>query len=297
MSAKNSIHTYNLFGETSELDDVLHCEPIEARSRLHNWELEPHRHTRLHQMLFVTDGGGEAELDGRRLPLAAPCFINVPAGVIHGFRFMPQTAGWVLTLTAELLDQCLGQSSVQGGMQGGGQGGRLRAPLEIPAVLPLPRAMGRNAKQLQKEFQGIGFARGQVLGGLAAAQAAQAARLIHQHHPTPGSASAHPLFARFEELVERDFKRQRRLASYAAELAVSPTHLNRIVQQSTGRPASKLVSDRILREARRLLIYTNLSASQVAYELGFNDPAHFSRVFTRGTGLPPRRFRQQQEAG
>jgi AraC family transcriptional activator of pobA len=47
----------------------------------------------------------------------------------------------------------------------------------------------------------------------------------------------------------------------------------------------------MLREARRMLLYTSLSAAQIAYELGFSDPAHFSRVFTKGTGMPPRRFR------
>ena len=48
----------------------------------------------------------------------------------------------------------------------------------------------------------------------------------------------------------------------------------------------------MLREARRMLIYTNLTAAQIAYDLGFSDPAHFSRVFTKGTGTPPKLFRK-----
>ncbi len=46
-----------------------------------------------------------------------------------------------------------------------------------------------------------------------------------------------------------------------------------------------------------MLIYTNLTAAEIGYELGFSDPAHFSRVFARGIGLPPRAFRQRMEQG
>ena len=49
-----SIQSYSLFGESQHLPDVLHCETIAARSVLHDWELAPHRHTRLHQVLLIT---------------------------------------------------------------------------------------------------------------------------------------------------------------------------------------------------------------------------------------------------
>ena len=78
MSEKSSIRSYNLFGETAELADVLHVETIKARSELHDWRLKPHRHARLHQFLFLTHGGGSAEFDGVRHGLREPCLANVP---------------------------------------------------------------------------------------------------------------------------------------------------------------------------------------------------------------------------
>ena len=86
------------------------------------------------------------------------------------------------------------------------------------------------------------------------------------------------------------------VSDYADRLAVTPTHLSRVMRQATGRPASVGVTDRIIREARRNLAYSNLSVSEVAYALGYQDPSHFSRVFSRATGLSPRAFRQQIEA-
>jgi len=107
MPLEPHIRSYNLFGETAELADVMHCESIQARSQLHNWELKPHRHARLHQILFLTGGGGAADLDGHSHTLPPPCIVNVPRGVVHGFQFAPGTAGWVITLTSDLVDHCL----------------------------------------------------------------------------------------------------------------------------------------------------------------------------------------------
>ncbi|MEW2912982.1 helix-turn-helix domain-containing protein [Leisingera sp. JC11] len=281
MNSPTRIDSYNLFGETAELADVLHIETIRARSELHDWELRPHRHARLHQLLVLTSGDGEADLDGIRHGLAPPCLINVPRGVVHGFRFGSGTSGWVITLTSDLLDQNLTP----------GEG--VRAVLDLPAVLPLPDGLQDLAEQLFKEYGRRDFGRAQMLRGLTLSLTAAAARAIAASQETSAQAQHSTLFARFEALVERDFRLRRPLAEYARELAVSATHLNRLSHQATGQPASALVSARVLREARRLLIYTNLTAAQIAYELGFNDPAHFSRMFARGTGMPPRKFRQQ----
>jgi AraC family transcriptional activator of pobA len=54
-----------------------------------------------------------------------------------------------------------------------------------------------------------------------------------------------------------------------------------------------LIVERIIREARRNLVYTNLPVSTIAYALGFNDPAYFSRLFSGETGLSPRGFREK----
>src|SRR6478609_12041866 len=85
--SRRSIQTYNLFGDATDLPDVVHCETIAARSVLHEWEFSPHRHARLHQILLIESGGGQATLEGRIHTLRPMRAINVPAGDVHGFRF------------------------------------------------------------------------------------------------------------------------------------------------------------------------------------------------------------------
>lgn len=281
MSATSHISSYNLFGETAELADVLHVETIRSRSALHDWQLKAHRHARLHQILFLTEGSGQVETDGKSHPIPAGSFVNIPRGVVHGYVFTPGTHGWVVTLTCDLLDHCIQDSE------------GLRAPLERPMILPLPGPLGAQASHLFDEYHRQDFARAQVLRSLAGALLALTARAIFDADSANHPRSGNPLFARFEALIERDFRLRRPLSAYARELAISPTHLNRIAHQSTGQAASQLINDRMLREARRMLIYTNLTAAQIAYDLGFSDPAHFSRVFAKGTGTPPKLFRQK----
>jgi AraC family transcriptional activator of pobA len=83
--ANRTVQTYNLFGESGDLPDVVHCETIAARSVLHEWEFAAHRHPRLHQILLIESGGGQATLEGRIHALRPMRVVNVPVGDVHGF--------------------------------------------------------------------------------------------------------------------------------------------------------------------------------------------------------------------
>ncbi|WP_072506515.1 helix-turn-helix domain-containing protein [Phaeobacter porticola] len=285
MTSQNSINTYSLFGEFSELAGLIHVESIKARSALYDWSLKPHRHARLHQLLILTHGEGEATLDGIDLALSPPCTVNIPPGTVHGFRFAIETEGWVLTLTSDLMDQILSD------------GADVKTVLDRATIAPLNNHLLQLVGSIREANDLQGFARAQILRGLAGAITGLVAQSIDAQQNRHASPKTHQLFAGFQSLVDRDFRQRRQVRDYAAELAVSTTHLNRISHQATGQSASRLINERMLREARRLLIYTTLSAAQIAYELGYSDPAHFSRVFARSTGLPPHKFRRRVTEG
>src|SRR5512136_891290 len=84
-AVSRSIQTYHLFGEAGDLPDVVHCETIAARSVLHDWNIAPHRHARLHQILLIENGSGQATLEGRIHALRPMRVVNVPVGDVHGF--------------------------------------------------------------------------------------------------------------------------------------------------------------------------------------------------------------------
>jgi AraC family transcriptional activator of pobA len=274
-----SILNYNLFGETGDLPDVVHCETIETRSRLHDWELAPHRHARLHQILLLESGGGRVSLDGQGHTLGPSSLVNVPVGLVHSFTFTPGTVGLVVTLAAEMLDVALQPSE------------GLRQVLAQPAVLPAVAAHRRTMTEIAETFAGRDFARAHMLRSLSALILGQIARTLDEAGRAATSASAPDLLTRFEALLEAHYLQHWAVADYADALAVSPTHLSRVCRAATGRPATRLIEERVVREARRNLVYTGLTVSTIAYALGYADPAYFSRVFSRATGLAPREFR------
>lgn len=275
-----AIRVYNLFGEAGDLPDVVHCETIASRSVLHDWTLAVHRHARLHQVLLIERGGGEATLDGRVVPLKPLQTVNVPVGHVHGFRFLPGTQGWVLTIAAEILDETL--LAAEG----------LRGVLSRSAVVRGTPQIRATMKQIFAEHAARDFGRAHVLRALSAAMIGLVARALTSESGASSSSESN-LFRRFEALLEQHHLERWTVADYANVLAITPTHLNRVTRAATGDTASHLILNRLVREARRNLVYTNLPVSTIAYALGFEDPAYFSRVYAAATGLSPRAFRAQ----
>ncbi len=277
---KSAIQVFNLFGEFGDLPDVVHCETIAARSVLHDWELAAHRHARLHQVLLIESGGGQARLEGHVHALRPMHVVNVPVGHVHGFSFEPGTQGWVLTVAAEILDETLLASEGLRGVLS--QSAVVRGTPQIRAIM----------KQIFTEHARRDFGRAHVLRALSAAQIGLAARQLVNDRPESSTTDS-DLFRRFEALLERHHLERWAVSDYAAALSVTPTHLNRVTRTATGDTASHLILNRMIREARRNLVYTNMPIATIAYALGFDDPAYFSRVYAAATGLSPRAFRAQ----
>ena len=280
-NAATAIQTFSLFGESGHLPDVLHCETIAARSALHDWELSPHRHGQLHQLLLLTAGGGAVQLEGKRVELAPLALVNIAAGDVHAFSFQRGTQGWVTTLADELLGEILAQA------------GDVRRALGQSFVINANAGIRDVVATIADEFNGRSTARALILRGLASMLTGLVARTAADAEVVPRYLPDSNLFRRFEALLEKQYLKHWTVSDYARALAVSPTHLSRVTRAATGRAASDLIDERIVREARRNLAYTQLQIATIADTLGFNDAAYFSRVFTRVTGVSPRLFRAQ----
>jgi AraC family transcriptional activator of pobA len=99
------------------------------------------------------------------------------------------------------------------------------------------------------------------------------------------------LARQFRLEVEGRFHKETALSAYAAALGVTANHLNDTLRRETGQPAGELIRQRRLLEAKRLLLHSDLSVSEVGYRLGFDDPSYFSRFFRRYARASPADFR------
>ncbi|MEY3427631.1 MAG: Arabinose operon regulatory protein [Pseudomonadota bacterium] len=277
----SNVQSYSLFGESTHLPDVLHCETIADRSVLHDWELAPHRHARLHQVLLVEKGGGSVTLDGKSHPLSQGSLVNVPPNHVHSFRFEKDTRGWVTTLADELMDELLVGVGTQ------------RSEINQATVLQSDAFIAKTVQQIWLEFSSQEKARALMLRGLSGVLLAWVARQLAAASIGDAQANDSVLVQRFKALIEQNFASHWKVSQYAKALSISPTHLSRLTRAANGMSALRMIEARLMREARRNLAYTNLSISSIAYTLGFSDPAYFSRVFTRDAGISPKAFRSQ----
>lgn len=282
--ADTPVPVFRLYGETTvwPTPDLIHCESIASRSRLHDWEIRPHRHGDLVQLLYVQSGAAELEVEGRVTPVREASLQVTPALAVHGFRFAEDVQGWVLSMGLPLAEQL---------------GGLLQSPvLEQPACF----TVGAGKGQLDALFESIEREYAQQAPGrdlmlhsllnmllvwlnrraleLSRAQASQLDRGVEHVHA-------------FSRLLEQDFREHRPIEHYAAALGISAAHLNALCRRLAGQSALQMIHQRLLLEAKRNLVYTAMTIQQVSDSLGFSEPAYFSRFFKRGTGLSPKAFR------
>jgi AraC family transcriptional activator of pobA len=109
-------------------------------------------------------------------------------------------------------------------------------------------------------------------------------------------SSDQDLLRRFRGLVERHYAQHHSIARHARALGVSEQRLRRCCLALTDHSPGELQHLRQLREAQRQLHYTARPIARIALDLGFADPAYFSRFFTRRIGVSPRQYRKRADS-
>lgn len=289
------IPNYFLYGEALRSHDerTLHVEPIEARSARHQWKIDPHRHRALHQLVLVQRGRGVALVEGSVAHFTPPALALLPAGTVHGFEFEPDTLGMVVTVADELLqDFARGEPAI---------GTLFKDPttLELQADQAATTDLLHTARLLAREYEQAAAGRALALEGCLAVLLAQLLRISRaKQRQEDSSLGRHrQLVARFRTAIEGGFRRNLSIPAYARQLQVSESRLRSACLRTTGEPPIHLLHARMLLEAKRQLYYTGRPVSEIAYEMGFDDPAYFTRFFSRRVGVSPRAFRARGPRG
>ena len=240
------------------------------------WRTEAHRSHVRPVLLWFTRGQGRVTVAGRTRGYGAHNAIFIPGGTMHGFTMLGQVYGTAIffpeTLTRELPEEAMHL--------------RLRDGFQQAELSGLVEAIDREATG---ERPGSERAM-RHWGGLIAVWLERHADLAEA--PTAISAGQR-LMTAYTALVERDFRSGLGVQGYADKLGVTATHLSRVCRESCGKSAHRVLNERILYEARRLLTESEIPIKDIAERLGFNSAAYFSRAFLNETGHSPTAFRRQ----
>ncbi|MGZ5189376.1 MAG: helix-turn-helix domain-containing protein [Flavisolibacter sp.] len=100
------------------------------------------------------------------------------------------------------------------------------------------------------------------------------------------------LLKKFIQLVNNYYLEKRTIEEYADLLYITPNHLSQSIKAATGKNALVFINERIVTEAKSLILYTDFDMAQIAWQLNFSDPANFGKFFKRHVGTTPLEFRK-----
>lgn len=285
-----AIPLFGLYGEAdSDNPQFVHLENIASRSSVNAWQIQPHRHGHMFQLLIMRQGEVEVRLDEQLHISAEPCVIAIPAGVVHGFKFKPNTSGFVLTIAEPMVLATEPRAQQQ-----------FSALFERAHFVhygdadPLFDELLLLIQQIGRELERADAGRTLMCEWLTRAALLTLKRRLDQIDAEAGNSTALPLpMRKFRQLIEQHYRDHWGVERYAQALGMSADRLNRQAKAAFNTNAKSLIAERLILEAKRRLIYTRASLDEIAFDLGFKDPAYFSRAFKRATGSAPGYFRSQ----
>jgi len=248
----------------------------------------PHRHD-FYQIMWVLKGSGFHIIDSIRYEVKPHTLFFMSPGQMHDLDLSEDTTGHTLSFSQEFFSfkmhnrQSLTEIPVY-------DYENLNSALYLDAqqaaeLYPVLQAI---IEEYNREENG----HEEVIWSYLRVFLLKASRLIPKAPAVDASSRSLLLSRRFKSLLEKNFRSMDNPAEYARLLKVTERALNEATRTTLGFTASQLIRERVMLEAKRLLLHSEISVSEVADRLGFDDPAYFSRCFKKHTSRSPLEFRQ-----
>ncbi|SEK61813.1 AraC family transcriptional regulator, transcriptional activator of pobA [Roseateles sp. YR242] len=257
------------------------------------WRTEPHAHPGYGQIIFIRIGRGLMNLEGRSVPFEGPCALLLPTDCVHGLDYDSDVDKWVITVEVSYLSQV-----------------NAKLP-EFTQLWNFPRIIAMDQEAEAAEMQALiakldHEAKTRGVGHVVATEAVLTELLLALVRGTGAelveadtegaTRTATRLAERFRDLIDQHYRENLRLQHYASVMAVSENQLRAACVAATGLSPNKLIHARIITEAKRSLIFSDMTIEQIAYWLGFSDTAYFTRFFRKEVGQSPSQFRAAARA-
>ncbi len=273
----------------------IHYERLENLADFFGRNMPVHYHDRFYQLHVVLSGTVRVHLDEVSYTARAPMFFLTPPTVPHAFITDDQATGHVITVRQQRIWEMLGeidQPNSQGVMSqplcvelktsgNGAAADRMLQLLEMMSAENNPDSL-QHARAQQALLQLVLI---------------DISRLADQGQPQQNTQKEDiRVFHRFNELIENHFREHLTLTHYADQIGVTEARLNNICRRLAGQASKRLIMDRLIQEARRLLTYSTAPVTEIGYHLGFKDPAYFARFFRRNTGVTASEYRDKRKS-
>lgn len=269
----------------SEMIKIYQVDAEEA-ARIALSENNPHQHE-FEELIIGTVGRLEHFIDFRSTMLRAPFVTFVTKGKVHRAQPIAENGScdmWVIRFKSEFIAETAFQLYA---MYHEDAGFELKPGGCYNRLPSLCAMMQEELNQVQPDYAILR----QLLSSLLTMIEAEKRKLQDELYDK--TAAQNDTFRNFLAQLEESFKENHSVEYYAKKLFMSARNLNIICQQVLQQSVFEIIETRKLMEAKNLLSSTNMSISEIGFELGYNETAYFSSVFKKKTGMTPTQFRKQ----
>lgn len=246
---------------------------------------EPHRDA--HYLLMVATGGHFViDIDFEKNELRAPAMVLIFPGQIHHIVSIRCPSGWGVSIDPSLIDEEF-QVILEKGFSRS-----LSLDKDSAFFGHIITLMGQMEKlQTAATHPYTARALHSTLDALLSVLAGEIARAT-SGSKTKGNQAA-IIERNFKQLLKLHYKEWKQPAKYAAELHISPAHLYDTIKKTNGDSVSGYIQQYCILEAKRMLCFTHLTVREICYQLGYQDPVYFGKIFKKMTGSTPLAFRRE----
>lgn len=271
--------------ETIHSRDFFYANHLNPHVKTHHFTELPHKHD-FYLTVLITRGSGKHEVDFESYEVVAGTLFMLKPGQMHYWKFSEDIEGFVFFHSANFFDEGHLTTSIKDF--------EFFSSLQNPPVVHLKQhaldSIEEFMKELVKEYSNEHSYKWPKIRSLT--------NLIEiGRNYTPiyriDSQTYLKKVRQFEELIEVNFKNMKFPRDYASLLNITEKHLNRIVKNCLNKTSSALIQDRVLLEAKRMLMHSSLNVSEISSVLKFSESSYFIRFFKQKTGFTPLNFVKQ----
>ena len=251
----------------------------------------PHRHD-FFEVLYLQKGSGYHVIDGNKYEIKPPCVFFMSPGQAHKLELSHDIEGYIFIFTADFY--LLNRSN---------QNSLIEFPFfytirqDNPPLLLEKESDTRFLETLFRqsiaEIQQVGDYTPEMLRSILDLILTTCAARYQVNENVLNKGKGQILVKRFFHLVEENHQKNLSLSDYSGMIGVTPNHLTQTVKLLTGKTSSQIIKAKQLMEIKRLLVHTNLSVSEIANQLNFEDQSYFTKFFKRETGITPIQYRTE----
>lgn len=286
---KNEIPIYDISSLGGFRKEDIIVSKFGPYSKTHQHLHYPHRHNFYHMVLF-TEGAGFHSIDFENFQVIPWQIYFMIPGQVHSWSFEGPVDGYVVNFSSTyfqsflLLTDYLQKFNFFNGVV---KDSVLQVPDncrgEIKAIFEEVLVTGSQNKRFSEDYIKVLLLKLFIM----------LSDLLVEKTEEYVSSYNFTLLKNFQQLIERNYTSLRLPKEYAELLYITPNHLNALCNDLLGMPAGEVIRNRVILEAKRLLVNLELPISEISFQLNFNDNSYFTKFFKKYVGMTPEEFRKK----